>query len=84
MPRATEVIISLPALRHNLRLAAGLAPNSKIWAVVKADAYGHGIEAVLPSLAQADGFALVEFERAAQLRALGVTAPILMLEGAFT
>lgn len=84
MPRATEVIISLPALRHNLRFAAGLAPNSKIWAVVKADAYGHGIEAVLPSLAQADGFALVEFERAAQLRALGVTAPILMLEGAFT
>lgn len=83
MPRATEVVISLPALRHNLRVAASCAPRSKIWAVVKADAYGHGLEAVLSALNEAHGLALVEFDRARRLRDLGCAKPILMLEGAF-
>ena len=83
MPRATEVLISLSALRHNLRRAASLAPAARVWAVVKANAYGHGLEAVLPALDQADGLALVEFDGAMALREAGWTKPILLLEGAF-
>jgi alanine racemase len=83
MPRATEALISLSALRHNLSRVAELAPASRIWAVVKADAYGHGLEAVLPALDQADGLGLVEFDRAQRLRELGWSRPILMMEGPF-
>lgn len=83
MPRAARIIISLPALRHNLQRVRALAPTARAWAVVKADAYGHGLEALLPALAAADGLALVEFDRAQWLRKCGWTKPILMLEGAF-
>lgn len=83
MPRAARITISLPALRHNLRRVRGLAPASRAWAVVKADAYGHGLEALLPALDEADGLALVEFDRAQWLRERGWRKPILMLEGAF-
>lgn len=83
MSRATEVLISLPALRHNLLRAASLAPASRLWAVVKADAYGHGLAAVLPALERADGLALVEFDAAIALREAGWTKPVLLLEGAF-
>lgn len=68
MPRAARIIISLPALRHNLRRVRALAPTARAWAVVKADAYGHGLEALLPALDSADGLALVEFDRAQRLR----------------
>ena len=83
MPRAARVTISMPALRHNLLRVRALAPTSRVWAVVKADAYGHGLEALLPALDMADGLALVEFDRAQSLRELGWRKPILMLEGAF-
>lgn len=83
MARPTQVTISLSAFRHNLRRARQLAPHSKVWAVVKADAYGHGLTLLRPALAEADGLALVEFDRALQLRQSGWDGPILMLEGAF-
>jgi alanine racemase len=54
-----------------------------VWAVVKANAYGHGIERVYEGLRAADGFALLDLAEASVLRALGWRGPILLLEGVF-
>ena len=73
------------AIRHNYRLAKHHAPSAKAWAVIKADAYGHGqMRAVQALRGEADGFALLECENAQALRELGVTQPILLLEGVFS
>jgi len=82
--RPIRAEISRSALRHNYLLARQRAPSSKLLAVVKADAYGHGIDQALNAWRDADGFALVELEAAIRLRQAGVTAPILMLEGFFS
>lgn len=71
------------ALAHNLALARHAAAGAKIFAVVKANAYGHGIAQVFPALHSADGFAVLELAEAERLRALGWSGPILMLEGFF-
>ncbi|MBU6271591.1 MAG: alanine racemase [Betaproteobacteria bacterium] len=84
MSRPARVRILPAALRHNLARARELAPGCPVWAVVKADAYGHGIAAALAGFAQADGLALVEFDRALSLRQAGWQRPLLMLEGAFS
>jgi alanine racemase len=75
--------VNLSALRGNLAQVRLHAPDTQVFAVVKADAYGHGLERVLPALADADGLALVELERAFDLRALRYTRRILLLEGFF-
>jgi len=59
------------------------APDARVWAVVKANAYGHGIEHVFDGLRGADGFALLDLAEAQRLRALGWRGPILLLEGVF-
>ena len=82
--RPIRAEISRSALRHNYLLAKQRAPRSKVLAVVKAGAYGHGIDQALNAWREADGFALVELEAAIRLRQTGVTAPILMLEGFFS
>jgi len=71
------------ALQANLACVRRQAPGARIWAVIKAHAYGHGLDAALQGLAGSDGLALVEFDSAARLRALGYAGPLLMLEGAF-
>ena len=81
--RPLKAVVDLSALAHNLALARQLAHSAKVFAVVKANAYGHGISRVLPALAAADGLALLELEAAIYLRALGWRKPILMLEGFF-
>jgi len=88
MPRPIQATIHLDALRHNLqrvRQAVGgsRASANKVWAVVKANAYGHGIARVFPALSSADGFALLDLHEAVLLRDLGWTGPILLLEGVF-
>lgn len=83
MPRSTFASVSVSALAANLTLARTHARGSFVWAVVKADAYGHGLDVAAEAFADADGLALVEFDRAAQLRAMGVRKPLLMLEGPF-
>ena len=83
MSRPTLATIELAALTHNLRRARTLASGARVWAVVKADAYGHGLGNALEAFGEADGLALVEFDGAQRLRELGWTRPILMLEGAF-
>jgi alanine racemase len=83
MPRPIEALIHTSALAHNLTRARAAAPDAKLWAVVKADAYGHGIERAYDGLRGADGFALLDLNEAERVRALGWRGPILLLEGAF-
>jgi alanine racemase len=70
-------------MQHNLARARACAPDAKLWAVVKANAYGHGLERGMRGFAAADGLALIETEGAVRLRELGWTKPILLLEGVF-
>jgi alanine racemase len=83
MPRPVQALIHTEALAHNLRRARSAAPDAKVWAVVKANAYGHGIERVYPGLRSADGFALLDLLEAERIRALGWRGPVLLLEGCF-
>src|SRR5262245_42846189 len=83
MPRPIRAAISASALAHNLAIARAHAGTAKVWAVLKANAYGHGLERSARALEAADGFAVLDFQEAVRLRALGVRKPILLLEGAF-
>ena len=83
MPRPLVAIIDIAALQHNLALARRQTPSAKVWAVVKANAYGHGLGRAVRGFADADGLALIEPEAAVQLRELGWVKPILLLEGCF-
>lgn len=83
MPRPILATIHTAALRHNLARARAAAPDARVWAVVKANAYGHGIERVFDGLRAADGFALLDLDEARRLRALDWRGPILLLEGCF-
>jgi len=83
MPRPLQATIHLDALHHNLGLLRARAQNARLWAVVKANAYGHGIERVFEGLRAADGFALLDLEEAQRVRELGWRGPILLLEGVF-
>lgn len=83
MPRPISATIHLAALQHNLNRSRVAAPEAKVWAVVKANAYGHGIERVFDGLRSADGFALLDLDEAQRVRALGWRGPILLLEGVF-
>jgi alanine racemase len=83
MPRPIRATISASALTHNFMVAKAYASGAKVWAVLKANAYGHGLERVAKACEGADGFAVLDFQEAARLRVAGVTKPILMLEGVF-
>jgi alanine racemase len=83
MPRPIRATISSAALAHNLSIARQQAGTAKIWAVVKANAYGHGLLRAAAALREADGFALLDFVDALRLPSAGVEKPILMLEGFF-
>jgi alanine racemase len=83
MPRPIKAVIHPANLRHNLSRMKAAAPNARVWAVVKANAYGHGIERAFDALRGADGFALLDLEEAQRVRALGWRGPILLLEGVF-
>ena len=83
MPRPIRVRISADALGHNLAQVRRRAPHSKVWAVVKANAYGHGLLRAAEALRPADGFALLDLNEAARLREAGFAHPILLLEGIF-
>ena len=81
--RPAQALIDLAALRHNYQLARQCS-GGKALAVVKADAYGHGAVLCAQALqAEADGFAVACIEEALELRAAGITQPILLLEGFF-
>ncbi len=83
MPRPILATVHPEALRHNLQRARECAPDARVWAVVKANAYGHGIERCFDALRSADGFALLDLAEAERIRALDWRGPILLLEGVF-
>ncbi len=83
MPRPIQATIDAQALRHNLAQIKSTAPDALVWAVVKANAYGHGIERVFEGLRAADGLAMLDLSEAELVRRLGWRGPILLLEGAF-
>ena len=77
----TQATINLQALRHNLELAKSLAPASKIMAVIKANAYGHGEVAVAQALPDADYFGVAALSEAEHLIGAGVQTPIVLMSG---
>ncbi len=81
--RPIQARISIDAMAHNLRVARSHAGNARTFAVVKANAYGHGLSRARRAFAAADGFAVLTLEEAANLRLMGVEQPILLLEGIF-
>ena len=83
MPRPIHATVHAHALRHNLGRVRAATPDAKVWAVIKANAYGHGIERVFEGLRGADGFALLDLAEAERVRHLGWRGPILLLEGVF-
>jgi len=83
MARPLFAQINLAALRANLALVRSRAPRTQVMAVVKANAYGHGLERVLPALDAADGLALVELDYALAVRERLYSRRILLLEGFF-
>jgi alanine racemase len=83
VPRPISATIDLDALRHNLAVARRHAPRSRAFAVVKANAYGHGLLRAARALQDADGFALLELDAAVRLREAGYRQRIVLLEGFF-
>jgi alanine racemase len=76
-----SVTIDTGALRHNLEVARRLAPKSRVMAVIKANAYGHGLIAAARALDAADAFAVARVDEGLALREAGFKAPIVLLEG---
>jgi alanine racemase len=83
MAPVIRAVIDTAALRHNLSRVRELAPRSKVLAVIKANAYGHGIVPTAVALAGADGFAVARLEEGTALRAAGLRHRVLLLEGVF-
>jgi alanine racemase len=83
VPRPILATIDLRALRHNLARAREEARGRFLWAVVKANAYGHGLERAVRAFGDADGLALLDLDEARRARAAGWRKPILLLEGCF-
>jgi len=84
MPRPIEALIHTSHLTHNLGVARERAGGARVWVVVKANAYGHGIERCFDAQRQvADGFACIDLSEAQRLRELDWRGPILLLEGVF-
>lgn len=85
MPRPIRAVIDLSSLRRNYRVARQFAGGARLWAVIKADGYGHGMARVAGALSGlADGFAVICTESALAMRREGIDAPMLLLEGFFS
>jgi alanine racemase len=83
MTRPARVEIDLSAARGNLARVRALAPRSRVMAIIKADAYGHGLTRMARAFADADAFGIACLEEAVTLRRAGVQKRIVLLEGAF-
>ena len=84
MTRPIRLDIDLSAIRHNYLVSRAQTAGRRAYAVIKADAYGHGSLEVAHALADvADGFALLNIEDAIRLRRAGIRQPMTLLEGAF-
>ena len=83
MIRLLRAQIDTAALRHNLGTIRAYAPGARVMAVIKANAYGHGLVSTALALADADAFAVARLEEGIELRTAGVRTPIVLLEGVF-
>lgn len=83
MARPIRATIRLSALRSNFEVARRAVPHARLLAVIKANAYGHGLVRAAAALQEADGFGVLELEAAVRLRESGYNRPILLLEGPF-
>ena len=81
MSFGARAVIRLGALRHNIRTLREAAPGAKITAVVKANAYGHGIVEIASALADIDGLAVARLPEALVLRDIGINIPLVVLSG---
>jgi alanine racemase len=79
-----RAIVDTAALRHNLGRVRATAPGSRVLAVIKANAYGHGLVPAAKALAETDGYAVARLEEGLALRAAGLANRILLLEGVFS
>ncbi len=78
-----RAVVSAPALRANLRTLRRKAFGAHVMAVVKANAYGHGLVSTALALSEADAFAVARLSEAVTLREAGIVQPIVLLEGVF-
>lgn len=83
MTRPTFMTINLAALKHNFLRIRQLAPHSKMIAMVKANAYGHGIKRVAQALPDADAFGVASLDEGLMLRDAGIAQAIVLMEGLF-
>jgi alanine racemase len=80
--RPIVATVSPAAFAHNLQVARSFVPTAQLHAVVKANAYGHGIDRLYPAFAKADGLAVIELDNALRLRCeFGWTKALVVLEG---
>lgn len=84
MPRPIHAVIDTNALQHNLAIVRQKVGQSRTIAVIKADAYGHGLLPAARALSETDAFAVLELEAAVQLRDAGFQQPVILLEGFFS
>ena len=84
MSRLIRAVIDTGALRHNLQTIRARAAGARVLAVVKANAYGHGLVQTARALPEADAFAVARLEEGIRLREHGVRHPVVLLEGVFT
>jgi alanine racemase len=76
--------VDAAALRHNLARVRATAPGARVMAVIKANAYGHGLVPAARALGLTDGYAVARLEEGLALRAAGLANPVLLLEGVFS
>ena len=81
--RPLKAYIDLSALTFNLKLVKKIAKNSKVMAVLKANAYGHGLIESVKAIKGAEGIAILTIEEAVKIRKAGFKNTILLLEGLF-
>jgi len=81
MTPAAYALLNLPALQHNLARVRECAPSARVMAVIKANAYGHGLKRVAETLHDADAFAVARVDEAIRLRQSGLEKRIVVLEG---
>lgn len=83
MSRPACALVSIPALQHNFQVVRNHAPDSRIMAVIKANAYGHGSVQVANAFPEAEAFGVASIEEGVELRQAGITKPICLLSGFF-
>lgn len=84
MSRLIRAVIDTQALRHNLNVIRARAGRAKVIAVVKANAYGHGLVSTALAIQDAGAFAVARLDEGMSLRAAGITSRIVLLEGVFS